>query len=271
MFGLFGGGRKAPALPTSAPVGLGAENWKELMSGNVAYVNGKKHATINENMPQHRKANSESQLPLAGIVACSDSRVVPELIFNQGLGRLFTCVTAGNIVDSLVIGSLEFAVTVLQVKLIVVMGHTRCGACIAAVGAAKDGTEPVTRPGLVRLVHMSGSNSSPPPPPPPPPAGHLEGLVGCLVPPARAAVESGAPSDKVVDETSRRNAIYGAEAIITMSEKLKERFEKGQLTVIAAQYDIVTGEVTPIHTFYPNKTLTEQGNEAAEMYNLVYN
>mmetsp|Transcript_15914 Transcript_15914/g.65118 ORF Transcript_15914/g.65118 Transcript_15914/m.65118 type:complete len:145 (+) Transcript_15914:447-881(+) len=140
MFGLFRGGKKssAPALGP-APIGLGAENWKELMSGNVAYVNGKKHATVNENMPQHRKANSESQLPLAGIVACSDSRVVPELIFNQGLGRLFTCVTAGNVVDSLVVGSLEFAVTVLQVKLIVVMGHTRCGACVAAVGAAKDG------------------------------------------------------------------------------------------------------------------------------------
>jgi carbonic anhydrase len=104
---------------------------KQLREGNARYVAGS--VTLGQNIAQQRAALAQSQSPIAVVVACADSRVAPELVFDQGLGKLFVVRTAGNLVDKYALGSIEYAVEHLGVRLIVVLGHERCGAVKAAV------------------------------------------------------------------------------------------------------------------------------------------
>ncbi len=94
-----------------------------------------------------RRANAAEagQFPFAVIVSCSDSRVPPEIVFDQGIGDIFVVRTAGEVVDPIGLGSVEYAVAVLNVKLIVVLGHTDCGAVVAAVAD-------YPAPGFIELV-----------------------------------------------------------------------------------------------------------------------
>lgn len=101
---------------------------KKLINGNERFVNGEYLETAEE-LPKQL----EGQFPFATIVGCSDSRVPPEIIFDQGIGDLFVVRTAGEVVDDIALGSVEYAVKYLGVKLIVVLGHLDCGAVKAAV------------------------------------------------------------------------------------------------------------------------------------------
>ena len=89
--------------------------------------------------PKRRKALAAGQAPFAGILSCADSRVVPELAFDAGLGELFVCRVAGNVANASSIASLEYAVAHLGVRLIVVLGHQACGAVGAAMGGGDNG------------------------------------------------------------------------------------------------------------------------------------
>jgi carbonic anhydrase len=102
----------------------------QLLAGNKRYVEGK---TTSSNKPEHRHELSEVHAPLAAILCCADSRVAPEIVFDQQLGDLFVCRIAGNVPTSEIIESLEYAVGFLGVQLIVVMGHSSCGAVTAAL------------------------------------------------------------------------------------------------------------------------------------------
>jgi carbonic anhydrase len=102
----------------------------QLLAGNKRYVEGK---TTSSNKPGHRHELSEVHAPLAAILCCSDARVVPEIVFDQPLGSLFTCSVAGNIPTTEMIESLEYAVSFLNVPLLVVMGHSSCGAVTEAL------------------------------------------------------------------------------------------------------------------------------------------
>ena len=112
-----------------------------LKEGNLRFVSSHvRHAHEAGNWRKHLKA---SQHPFATILACSDSRVPPELVFDQGFGDLFVIRVAGNIVDTAVLGSLQYAIRHLQTPLVVVMGHESCGAVTAAVDALEGrGQEP---------------------------------------------------------------------------------------------------------------------------------
>jgi carbonic anhydrase len=102
-----------------------------LLAGNKRFVEGK--ATY-PHLDAARKAESaKGQAPFAAVISCSDSRVPPEYVFDVGLGDIFTARTAGNIADDIVIGSIEYSVAVLGASLLVVLGHERCGAVVAAV------------------------------------------------------------------------------------------------------------------------------------------
>ena len=101
-----------------------------LLEGNARYVSGTSTAT---NSPEARADLVTGQSPLAAVVCCSDSRCVPEVVFDQPLGSIFTCAIAGNVVTDEVIASLDYAIDHLQIPLIVVLGHTGCGAVTAAV------------------------------------------------------------------------------------------------------------------------------------------
>lgn len=108
---------------------------ERLMQGNERYVNST--TILHEDWTASRSALVEKQKPFAIIVSCSDSRVPPEIIFDQTLGHLFVVRVAGNIVDNFAIGSVEYGVSVLGAKLILVLGHTRCGAVDAALKGMK--------------------------------------------------------------------------------------------------------------------------------------
>jgi carbonic anhydrase len=107
---------------------------EKLRAGNARYAEAKTSAP--KPVAEARKANAESQHPFAIVVGCADSRVAPEIVFDENIGALFVVRTAGNLVDDYALGSIEYAVEHLGTRLIVVLGHERCGAVQAAVGAA---------------------------------------------------------------------------------------------------------------------------------------
>jgi carbonic anhydrase len=131
------------AMPNTSP----ETAWKALKEGNERFVAGE---------PQHpsqsiadRARLAASQQPSTVVFGCADSRVAAEIIFDQGLGDMFVVRTAGHVVDSAVLGSIEYAVTVLNVPLIVVLGHDSCGAVKATLSAIDDGVMPT---GYVRDI-----------------------------------------------------------------------------------------------------------------------
>ena len=124
------------AMPNTNPVTA----WKALKEGNERFVAGKpEHPSQSI---EYRAALAEGQKPTAVLFGCADSRVAAEIIFDQGLGDMFVVRTAGHVIDSAVLGSIEFAVTVLNVPLIVVLGHDSCGAVKATMSALDDGVVP---------------------------------------------------------------------------------------------------------------------------------
>ena len=124
------------AMPRTSPVTA----WKALKEGNERFVSGQVQHPSQSVDDRTRLAHG--QKPTAVVFGCSDSRVAAEIIFDQGLGDMFVVRTAGHVADSAVLGSIEYAVTVLDVPLIVVLGHDSCGAVKATLSALEDGEVP---------------------------------------------------------------------------------------------------------------------------------
>lgn len=123
-------------MPNTNPVTA----WKALREGNERFVAGQpEHPSQSI---EHRASLAAAQKPTAVVFGCSDSRVAAEIIFDQGLGDMFVVRTAGHVIDSAVLGSIEYAVNVLSVPLIVVLGHDSCGAVKATISAIDDGAVP---------------------------------------------------------------------------------------------------------------------------------
>jgi carbonic anhydrase len=124
------------AMPNSNPVAA----WKALKEGNERFVAGQPLHPSQSVEDRTRLANG--QKPTAVVFGCADSRVAAEIIFDAGLGDMFVVRTAGHVIDSAVLGSIEYAVTVLDVPLIVVLGHDNCGAVKATLSAIDEGVVP---------------------------------------------------------------------------------------------------------------------------------
>ena len=203
----------APAHSVPAPgaakaAGLTAEEaLQRLAEGNARYVAGK--ASHPDQTTERRAGLVAGQSPFAIVLTCSDSRVAPELFFDQGLGDLFVIRNAGNVLDDHVIGSMEYAVEHLQAALIVVVGHEKCGAVSAAVGG---GEVP----------------------------GHIRSVVESIVPAFEQA--KNLPGDKV-DNTVRVNARRAVEILTQVPPILKAAAGERKLTIVAARYDLTTGKV----------------------------
>ena len=178
-----------------------------LWAGNQRYIADKEQHP-DESLAR-RKELVEGQHPFAVILGCADSRVAPELLFDQGLGDLFVIRVAGNIVDDAVLGSIEYAVEHLGTKLIVVLGHEKCGAISAAVegGAA---------------------------------AGHLKSLVTAIRPAVQATAHD--PGDKI-HNCVVANARRVATQIRESKPVLKEQVANNRVKVVAADYELDTGRV----------------------------
>lgn len=193
--------------------GVSAEKSLEwLEHGNTRYTAGKLRK--DGQGPDDVKRLSTGQKPHAIVLSCSDSRVPPEIIFDQKLGELFVVRTAGESLGDNVIGSIEYAVEHLGSHLIVVMGHTSCGAVKAAFGS------------------MDGSSVGTP---------ALDSLVKDIHP-RIASYKGKHASDHFADE-SWSNAEGVAQDLAKRSELIREKIKKGELKVVPSLYDLDTGHV----------------------------
>jgi carbonic anhydrase len=177
----------------------------ELKSGNKRFTDGKLENTDYKEQVEKTKSG---QQPHSVILSCLDSRVPPEIIFDQGIGNIFVARVAGNIEDANVLGSLEYATKVVGSKLIVVLGHNDCGAVKGAIDNAELGN-------LTQLVEQ--------------------------IKPAITGDKSDAK--KMVDETSRKNVKLTIENILKNSKVISELVKEGKVKIVGAYYDLNTGNV----------------------------
>ena len=197
---------------TEAPTSLDAEQaLQKLLEGNRRFVTTKfqhPHQTR-----QWRQSVATEQHPFAIILGCSDSRVPPEIIFDEGLGDLFVIREAGHVADDATLGSIEFAVGYLQVPLVLVLGHERCGAVRATVDA---------------LLQQGEVN------------GHLRRLVDDIRP---AVLEVKDQPGDVLDLAVRANVRQVVEQLKTSKPLLEQYVTQGKVRIVGAYYDLHTGEV----------------------------
>ncbi len=181
-----------------------------LKAGNQRFLENRQER---RDLAQQVLETSTGQYPFAIVLGCIDSRVPPELVFDLGIGDVFTARVAGNVVNEDILGSMEFATKVVGAKLILVLGHTMCG----AIQGAYDEVE----------------------------LGNLTGLIEKLKP-AVAAVEHANPmEDKVdIDEIAAMNVRLTMEDIKQRSPILRELWTDGEIAIEGAMYDVSSGEVT---------------------------
>jgi len=185
--------------------------WSDLMAGNQRFVSGQSEHT---DVPALRAKLANGQQPKVMVLTCSDSRVPPEEVFDQNLGDLFVVRSAGNIADAIGLGSLEYSFSHLGSTVLVVMGHTQCGAVKAACSGEKM------------------------------PSRNLQAIVDKIDPAVKMAKKNGDTGDKLLDDAIRDNAMLEAKEVLAHSEILKQAVDEGKLTVIPALYQIETGTVT---------------------------
>ena len=195
------------AMPNSNPVSA----WKALKEGNERFVAGQpEHPSQSI---EHRASLAEEQKPTAVVFGCADSRVAAEIIFDQGLGDMFVVRTAGHVIDSAVLGSVEYAVTVLNVPLIVVLGHDSCGAVKATLAALDDGAVP---------------------------GGYVRDIVERVTPSILLGRRDGLTR---VDEFEARHVNETAAQLRSRSTAIADRVDAGTLAIAGVTYQLADGRV----------------------------
>ena len=184
------------------------------MDGNLHFIANQ--LTIKDSSgPGTRQALAAGQRPYAIILSCSDSRVPPEIIFDKGLGEIFVVRVAGNIPDPIVLGSIEYAAEHFGCPLIVVLGHTRCGAVTAA-------------------VHAEGH-----------PHGNIGAIVKAIAPAvkqARKAAKNSGESD-LVESAIDDNIKLVAKSLVKQSTVIQSLVDAGKIKIAGAKYDLDDGTV----------------------------
>ncbi len=184
-----------------------------LKEGNKRFINNLK---VNRNLLQQANETSDGQHPFAVILSCIDSRTSAELIFDQGLGDVFSIRIAGNIINEDILGSMEFGCKVAGAKIIVVLGHSKCG----AIKGACDHVE----------------------------MGNLTALLSKILPAVydekTTETDRNSANEEFVEKVAVINVIRTAHAIIERSPILKEMLEKGEIGIAGGTHEISTGLVT---------------------------
>jgi carbonic anhydrase len=186
----------APATPDEA--------LKMLMEGNKRF-DANNLTSIAHDLKLLRENNVDKQEPFAAVLSCADSRVPVELVFDQTIGHIFVCRVAGNIINAEIVGSLEYGAAVLGVKVLIVMGHSNCGAVKAAIAKTQ-----------------------------------VPGQIASLYPHLEPAVEAGSG----LEDTIKKNAKIQASLLETTSTVLAPLVKEGKLKIRAAYFDVGTGQVT---------------------------
>ena len=194
-------------MPNTSPVTA----WKALKEGNERFVAGQP-AHPSQSI-EDRARLAHSQKPTAVLFGCADSRVAAEIIFDQGLGDMFVVRTAGHVVDSAVLGSIEYAVTVLNVPLVVVLGHDSCGAVKATLSAIDDGVVP---------------------------GGYVRDIVERITPSVLQGRHAGLTR---VDEFETRHVNDTVTQLRVRSSSIAERLAAGTLAIVGLTYHLADGRV----------------------------
>jgi carbonic anhydrase len=195
------------AMPNTSPVSA----WKSLKEGNERFVAGQpQHPSQSID---HRASLAKGQKPTVALFGCGDSRVAAELIFDQGLGDMFVVRTAGHVIDSAVLGSIEFAVAVLDVPLIVVLGHDSCGAVKATLTALDEGVLP---------------------------GGYVRDVVERVTPSVLLGRREGLTR---ADEFEARHVVETGRQLVERSSAIAAAVAAGDLAVVGATYHLADGRV----------------------------
>jgi carbonic anhydrase len=203
-------GAKVEPAEAATPL-TGDQALQLLKEGNKRWVSSRLEHP--DQTPTRLKEVAKGQNPFVAMLSCADSRVPSEIIFDQGLGDIFVTRVAGNFVDDNILGSLEFATSVLGAPLIVVMGHSRCGAVQAA-------------------VKMVTENTAFP--------GHLLDLVDAIAP---AVKEAKSQQGDLVDNAIKSNVLRNVEKLKLSRPTIAKLVDDGKLKVVGARYDLDMGEV----------------------------
>jgi len=185
-----------------------------LKDGNTSYLTD---SPVRSVVGRERRLEiARNQTPFAILVSCSDSRVPPELLFGRGLGELFIVRNAGNTVDTVALGSIEYAIAVLGVPLVVVMGHERCGAVEAALSVVEKNT-----------VYPGSMNQ----------------MLEPIIPAALIAKASGAKGEDLLDAAVKENVKRVVTRLRNSEPVLLEPLRTGKVKVVGARYDLDDGAV----------------------------
>ena len=185
-----------------------------LKEGNARFTAGQ---PINRDLHQQVTQTATGQYPFASIVSCIDSRIPTEIVFDQGIGDIFNARVAGNFVNEDILGSLEFACKLAKSKVIVVMGHTSCGAVKGACDHAK--------------------------------LGNLTQMLDKIMPAVDATetpdgVDRSSGNLEFVNRVAVKNVEFTIENIKSQSPVLNEMLQAGEIDIVGAMYDVKTGKVT---------------------------
>jgi len=206
------GSRSSGKATTTAPTN-GEDAWKLLQEGNARFVSGELAHPKRDFF--RRAEQAEHQTPFAVILGCADSRVPPEIVFDEGIGDLFPVRVAGNTAaDNTVLGSIEYGAAVLHCVLILVLGHESCGAVKAAVEKVTKGTTP---------------------------PGHIDSVIQPIVPAVEAARTRNEPD--LLEAAIRENVKRQVELLQSSQPVLAGLVQGGKTKVIGAEYDITSGHV----------------------------
>ncbi|MDA8993168.1 carbonic anhydrase family protein [Flavobacteriaceae bacterium] len=187
---------------------------QELKNGNDRFVQKKQ---LSRDLMQQVGETSTGQFPFATVLSCIDSRVSSELIFDQGIGDIFSVRIAGNFVNEDILGSMEFASKLAGTKLILVLGHTACGAVKGACDHARLGN-------LTALINK------------------IEPAVAAVKEPQEEGLRNSSNSD-FVNEVAAQNVRMTVDNIRSQSEVLKTMEDEGAVQIVGGMYDIKTGQV----------------------------
>ncbi|HZW45162.1 MAG TPA: carbonic anhydrase [Dermatophilaceae bacterium] len=186
-----------------------AEAWAELARGNERFVAGE-YRHPNQDAAR-RDSLIEGQAPFAVFFGCADSRVAAEIIFDRGLGDLFVVRTAGHVIDPGVLGSIEFGVAILDISLVVILGHDSCGAVAATVEAVRNGVLP---------------------------GGYIRDIVERVTPSVLAAHQAGMTT---ADEIEAEHVRHTLRLLTERSSLIADRVASGRLAVVGAVYHLADG------------------------------
>ena len=198
------------AICSSSAAPSPEEALARLKMGNARYVAG--NTTHPDQSASHRKDLANGQTPFASTLSCSDSRVPPEIIFDQGLGDLFSIRVAGNVADTDEIGTIEYGAGHLHTPLLVVLGHTKCGAVTAVATGAE--------------LHRKHAK-----------------LVAHIVPAVNKAKSTRATGDQLIDAAIVFNVWNSIADLFKRSAEVRDLVASGKLKVVGAVYDLETGAV----------------------------